>query len=172
MRRTVLAVTAALLVAEAAGFALVNYVMGVMVDYQQMSLAGMDPAAASKGAWAGAVLTALYFLSCALVLVVAAVRDRAPGRFGRVLLISAAVVTAVVGAAGAALVGWAAFGVMMLLLCAQVLSLVVLGERGDAERGDAERDDSGRGDGDGSPDGTVPGTGPLSPNLEAPQGSA
>ena len=48
----------------------------------------------------------LYFALCGVVALLVALRDRAPGAFGRVLLISAAVVHGLLGAFAGGLVGW------------------------------------------------------------------
>lgn len=125
MRRSVAVAAAVLLVLEAFGFAFVNWIMGIAVRHQQMSLAGLDPDAMAVGAWAAGVLMALFLIGCAVVLVRMAQRDRAPGRFGRIVLIVCAVTHAVLGAGLAAPVGWAAFVGMMVILGFVVLALVL-----------------------------------------------
>lgn len=103
---------------------LLQVFMGMVVDKQQMSLAGLDPDMMSTGSVVGGALLGAYLLFCAGVLVVMAVRDRAPGKVPRLLLISAAVLHAVLGALTIGLVGWSAFGFMMLVLALLVWTLV------------------------------------------------
>ncbi|MFE1956349.1 hypothetical protein ACFW9D_38425 [Streptomyces sp. NPDC059524] len=117
-------VAAIVLIAEALGIVFLNWFLGLVVDRQDMSLAGLDPRAMSIGAWVAGGLFGLYLVLCALVLVRAAVRDRAPGGFGRILLISAAVVHGLLGAFSIGLVGWLAFVFMMVVLALIVLTLV------------------------------------------------
>ncbi|MFI7104649.1 hypothetical protein ACIBK8_35565 [Streptomyces sp. NPDC050161] len=127
-RRPVVLVAAVVLVLEAFGIVLLNWILSIVVDRQRMSLAGLDPGAMTAGAWAGGVVFGLYLLFCAGVLVRTGVRDRAPGGFGRIVLISCAVVHAVVGAFAVGLVGWVAFLAMMVVLGLVVLALVAYGE--------------------------------------------
>ncbi|KAF4406688.1 hypothetical protein [Streptomyces lycii] len=154
VRRPVALVAAVVLAAEAVGFALLNWFLGEVVDNQRMSLAGLDPDAMSLGSVALGVVFGLYLLTCAVVLLVAGVRDRAPGRFSRVLLIVCAVVHAVLGAVTVGLVGWAAFAFLMLVLGLVVLALIGYG----TDRGTAE---SGAGEPSGSAPRTAPGAGPA-----------
>ncbi|EST23601.1 hypothetical protein N566_25500 [Streptomycetaceae bacterium MP113-05] len=123
-RRPVAAITAAVLTCEAVMFVLLQTFMGMVVDKQQMSLAGLDPGMMSLGSLIGGALLGGYLLLCAGVLVVTAVRDRAPGDVPRLLLISAAVLHALLGAATVGLVGWSAFAFMMLVLALLVWTLV------------------------------------------------
>ncbi|MES4909633.1 MULTISPECIES: hypothetical protein [unclassified Streptomyces] len=136
-RRPVAVVTAVMLIVEAAGIALLNWVLGLVVDRQQMSLAGLDTDAMSVGTWVAGGLFGLYLLLCGLVLLRTAVRDRAPGRLGRVLLITCAVVHGLVGAFAVGLVGWTAFALMMVMLGLIVLSLLSYDEPSGAPEGDA-----------------------------------
>ncbi|MFI7008912.1 hypothetical protein [Streptomyces sp. NPDC050145] len=117
-------VASIVLIAEALGIVFLNWFLGLVVDRQDMSLAGLDPRAMSIGAWVAGGLFGLYLVLCALVLVRAAVRDRGPGGFGRILLISAAVVHGLLGAFSIGLVGWLAFVFMMVVLALIVLTLV------------------------------------------------
>ncbi|MCB5911316.1 hypothetical protein [Streptomyces pinistramenti] len=117
-----------MLILEAFGIVLLNWILSIVVDRQRMSLAGVEPGAMTAGAWAGAAVFGLYLLFCAGVLVRTGLRDRAPGRLGRVVLISCAVVHGVVGAFAVGLVGWVAFLVMMVVLGLVVLVLVAYGE--------------------------------------------
>ncbi|MGW0731230.1 hypothetical protein [Streptomyces sp. NPDC002851] len=134
-RRPVAVVAAIVLLAEAVGIAVLNWILGLVVDNQQMSLAGLDPHAMTVGSWAAGVLFGLYLAFCALLLLRIAVRDRAPGGFARILLISAAVVHGVLGAFSVGLVGWFAFGLMMVVLGLIVLTLMAY-ERGAGGRPD------------------------------------
>ncbi|AEN12022.1 MULTISPECIES: hypothetical protein [unclassified Streptomyces] len=129
VRRTVAVVTAIVLFGEAVGIVLVNAVLASVVDNQQMSLAGMDPGAMSTGTWVLGVLSGVLLVLCGLIPLVAAVRDRAPGRFARIALIGCAVVHGVLGALAVGLVGWAAFGVMTAVLALLVWTLVSYGPR-------------------------------------------
>ncbi|WP_055568524.1 hypothetical protein [Streptomyces atriruber] len=124
-RRPVAWVGAIILLAEAVGIALLNWFLGLVVDKQDMSLAGLDPRAMTVSTWIAGVLFGGYLALCAVVLIRTAVRDRAPGTFGRLLLISCAVVHGLLGAFSVGLVGWAAFVFMMVVLGLVVLTLVV-----------------------------------------------
>ncbi|PNG17997.1 hypothetical protein [Streptomyces cahuitamycinicus] len=112
------------LFAEAFGVAALNWFLGVVVDRQDMSLAGLDPHMMSVSSKAGGIAFGLYFALCGLVALLVALRDRPPAGFGRVLLISAAVVHAVLGALTWGLVGWPAFLFMVLVLALIVLLLM------------------------------------------------
>lgn len=127
-RRPVAAVTAVVLGVEAIGIVLLHIFLGMVVDDQQMSLAGLQPRSMTLAAVIAGSLFGGYLLVCAAVLTRAAVRDRAPTGFPRILLISAAVVHALLGAFTVGLVGWAAFLFMMLVLGLIVWSLVSYGE--------------------------------------------
>ncbi|MFD7781470.1 hypothetical protein [Streptomyces sp. NPDC059753] len=145
-RRPVAWVAAIVLFAEAIGIALLNWFLGLVVDHQEMSLAGLDPRAMSVSAWIAGALFGLYLVLCAIVLVRVAVRDRGPAGFGRILLISAAVVHGLLGAFSIGLVGWLAFVFMMVVLGLIVLTLVAYDRKeqtdgagaGDASAGPAE----------------------------------
>jgi hypothetical protein len=127
MRRGVAATAAVVLVLEAFGLAFINWVMGLAVRHQSMSLAGLDPAAMAAGAWVAGGLIAVFLICCAVVLARTALHDRAPGRLGRLLLISAAVLHVVLGAAVVGLVGWPAYALMMVIFALVVLSLFMYG---------------------------------------------
>ncbi|WP_031083590.1 hypothetical protein [Streptomyces sp. NRRL WC-3549] len=129
MRRTVAVVTAIVLFGEAVGIVLVNAVLATVVGNQRMSLAGVDPDAMSTGTWVLGGLSGVLLVLCGLIPLVAAVRDRAPGRLARIALIGCAVVHGVLGALAVGLVGWAAFAVMMAVLGLLVLTLVSYGSR-------------------------------------------
>ncbi|MFF5469201.1 hypothetical protein [Streptomyces achromogenes] len=114
-------VVAAVLLVEAVSVVAVNWFLGVVVDRQKMSLAGLDPDVMATSSKIGGVVFGLYFALCALVAVLVAVRDRAPGGFGRVVLVSAAVVHALLGA-----FAWGLFGAAAFVFMIAVLGLIVL----------------------------------------------
>ncbi|MFF6993543.1 hypothetical protein ACFY93_01060 [Streptomyces sp. NPDC008313] len=124
VRRPVAWVTAIVLFMEAVGIALVNWFLGVVVDRQDMSLAGLDSDMMALSSKIGGLVFGLYFLLCGVAALLVGIRDRAPGLPGRVLLISAAVVHALLGAFAVGLVGWPAFAFMMVVLGLIVLMLV------------------------------------------------
>ncbi|WP_244410194.1 hypothetical protein [Streptomyces albofaciens] len=127
-------VAAVVLVLEALGVLFLDYVLSVVVDEQHMSMAGMDPAAMSAGAWVLGAVFALYLVCCAALLARTALRDRPPGTFGRIALITCAVVHAVLGAFAVGLVGWTAFALLMAVLALLVLTLVAYGGTGEGVR--------------------------------------
>ncbi|MFC8131853.1 hypothetical protein [Streptomyces sp. NPDC057302] len=141
-RRPVAWVGAIVLLAEAVGIALLNWFLGLVVNKQDMSLAGLDPHAMSVSTWIAGGLFGLYLALCAVVMARAAIRDRAPGRFGRLLLISAAVVHGLLGAFSVGLVGWPAFVFMMVVLGLIVLTLVAYDKKA-VEAADAPRGSNG-----------------------------
>ncbi|MFI1416893.1 hypothetical protein ACH4VX_02710 [Streptomyces sp. NPDC020731] len=117
-------VVALVLFAEALGVAALNWFLGVVVDRQDMSLAGLDPDVMSTSSKIGGIVFGLYFALCGLVALLVALRDRAPAGLGRVLLISAAVVHALLGAVTWGLVGRTAFLYMVVVLGLVVLLLM------------------------------------------------
>ncbi|MFC9891239.1 hypothetical protein ACFW3A_20430 [Streptomyces pilosus] len=121
VRRPVAWAVALVLFAEALGIAAGNWFLGVVVDRQDMSLAGLDPHMMAVSSKAGGVVFGLYFALCGLVALLVALRDRAPAGAGKVLLVSAAVVHALLGAFAWGLIGWTAF-----LFMVAVLGLIVL----------------------------------------------
>ncbi|MFF2652023.1 hypothetical protein [Streptomyces sp. NPDC058045] len=123
-RRPVALVAAVVLFVEAFGVALLNWFLSLVVDRQDMSLAGLDPRTMSVSTWIAGLAFGLYLALNGAVLLIASARDRAPGGFGRILLISAAVVHGMLGAFSIGLVGWLAFLLMMVVLGLIVLSLV------------------------------------------------
>ncbi|MGM9336696.1 hypothetical protein [Streptomyces murinus] len=124
VRRTVAWVVTVVLLVEALGIGALNWFLGVVVERQKMSMAGLDPHLMSTSSKIGGVVFGLYFLLCALVALLVAVRDRAPAGFGRVVLISAAVVHGLLGAFAWGLVNVTAFLVMVVVLALLVLLLV------------------------------------------------
>jgi hypothetical protein len=123
-RRPVAAVAAVTLMLEAIGIALLNWILGLVVDRQQMSMGGLDTDAMSVGTWAAGGVFGLYLLLCGVVMLRIALRDRAPGRAGRILLVTCAVVHGLLGAFSVGLVGWPAFAFMMVVLGLIVLTLL------------------------------------------------
>ncbi|MFD9409011.1 hypothetical protein ACFWBN_18590 [Streptomyces sp. NPDC059989] len=139
LRRLVAGLAAIVLVAEAAVLVLVHIVLGRTTANQSMSIAGSDPDVMSKATYALGAGMGAFLLLCAVLTALAAIRDREPGRFARVVLVSAAVTHGVLGVLTVALVGWGAFAVMMLILCLLVLTLTLYaGRRGNgaADGGD------------------------------------
>ncbi|MET9152750.1 hypothetical protein [Streptomyces griseoflavus] len=124
VRRPVAWAVALVLFAEALGVAAVNWFLGVVVDRQDMSLAGLDPHMMSVSSKAGGVVFGLYFALCGLTALLVALRDRAPAGAGKVLLVSAAVVHALLGAFAWGLIGWTAFLFMVAVLALIVLLLM------------------------------------------------
>ncbi|MFJ2767557.1 hypothetical protein [Streptomyces sp. NPDC087300] len=150
-RRPVAWVGAIVLFAEAVGIALLNWFLGLVVDKQDMSLAGLDPRAMTVSTWIAGVLFGGYLALCGIVLARTAARDRAPGTFGRLLLISCAVVHALLGAFSVGLVGWPAFVFMMVVLGLLVLTLVAYDKK--AQQDGGARADGGSG---GTPENGAP----------------
>jgi hypothetical protein len=134
VRRPVAWVVAVVLLAEAVFIAALNWFLGVVVDRQDMSLAGLDPSVMATSSKIGGVVFGLYFVLCALVAVLVAIRDRAPAGFGRVLLISVAVVHGLLGAVAWGLVGWTAFLFMVVVLGLVVLLLMTYDRDGGPQR--------------------------------------
>ncbi|MDQ1016761.1 hypothetical protein QFZ43_003310 [Streptomyces afghaniensis] len=124
VRRPAAWIVAVVLFGEAFGVAALNWFLGVVVDRQDMSLAGLDPHVMSVSSKIGGIAFGLYFALCGLVALLVALRDRPPAGFGRVLLISAAVVHGLLGAFTWGLVGWPAFLFMVLVLGLIVLLLM------------------------------------------------
>ncbi|MEU6378403.1 hypothetical protein [Streptomyces sp. NPDC046909] len=124
VRRPVAWVVAVVLFVEALGIAAVNWFLGVVVDRQDMSLAGLDPDAMSISSKIGGVVFGLYFALCGLVALLVALRNRPPAGLGRILLISAAVVHALLGAFAWGLLGWSEFLFMVVVLTLIVLLLM------------------------------------------------
>ncbi|MGW7421432.1 hypothetical protein ACWGJB_15370 [Streptomyces sp. NPDC054813] len=157
VRRPVAWVVAVILLAEALGVAALNWFMGVVVDRQDMSLAGLDPDNMSMSAKIGAVVFGLYFALCALVALLVAIRNRAPAGLGRILLISVAVVHGLLGAVAWGLIGWTAFLSMVVVLALVVLLLMTY----DRTEGAGAGADTG-----GGADGSGPAAGDPEPEPE------
>ncbi|MFE9683606.1 hypothetical protein [Streptomyces sp. NPDC006285] len=167
VRRPVAWVTAIVLFAEAVGIAWVNWFMGVVVDRQDMSLAGLDSDVMSTSSKVAGLLFGLYFALCGLTALRVALRDRAPASLGRILLISAAVVHALLGAFTVGLVGWGAFAFMMVVLGLIVLIFMTY-DRREAALSDAEPGGGPAGHGPAGGDG---GGAPVVPPPPAPSTS-
>lgn len=127
VRRPVAFISAIVLFAEAVGIVIINGVMATFVRNQDMSLAGMDPGVMANGTWATGGVFGLFLLLCGVLILLSGIRDRAPGRIARIVLICCAVVHGVLGALTVGLVGWAAFAFMMVVLGLIVLTLVAYG---------------------------------------------
>ncbi|WP_339152270.1 hypothetical protein [Streptomyces sp. F41] len=140
LNRAVAIVTAFVLFGEAVGIFAVNAVLATVTENQNMSLAGMDPKVMTTGTWVLGGVSALLLVGCGLIPLLAGVRDRAPGRFGRITLIGCAVVHGVLGAVTVGLVGWGAFAFMMVVLALLVFTLLAYGPEpgGDDRTGDGK----------------------------------
>ncbi|CAL9542496.1 hypothetical protein [Streptomyces sp. enrichment culture] len=124
VRRPVAWLLAVVLLVEGVAIAAVNWFLGHVVERQHMSLAGLDPDVMSLSSKIGGVLFGLYFLLCALVALLVALRDRAPAGLGRIALVSAAVVHGLLAAVTWGLVGPPAFVFMVVVLGLIVLLLM------------------------------------------------
>lgn len=158
VRRPVAWVTAIVLFVEAVGIAWVNWFMGIVVERQDMSLAGLDPDVMSTSSKVAGLVFGLYFALCGFTALRVGLRDRAPAGLGRILLISAAVVHALLGAFAVGLVGWGAFAFMMVVLGLIVL-LFMTYDRLEAARPDAKPDPEPAGSGDAGGPGSAGGAG-------------
>ena len=161
VRRPVAWLTAAVLFVEALGIVLVNWFLGVVVDRQDMSLAGLDPNAMVIGSWVAGALFGLFLGFCAFVAARVAVRDRAPAGLGRIVLISAAVLHGLLGAFTVGPLGWGAFAFMMLVLGLIVLTLMTY----DAQDGPVDAVPGGGGAVPGGGGDGAPGAGPDGPDA-------
>ncbi|MFI9214149.1 hypothetical protein ACIGW7_39220 [Streptomyces sp. NPDC053253] len=130
-RRPIALVTAAVLFLEAPGIVAINAVMAGFVEAQSMSLDGMDPDAMVAGTWGLGIGSGVALVLCALVALVAGIRDRRPGRVGRGLLVGCAVVHGILGAVAVGLLGWPSFAFLMTVVGLVVLTLVAYGKETD-----------------------------------------
>ncbi|MEK8171212.1 hypothetical protein NKH77_22190 [Streptomyces sp. M19] len=144
-RRPVAVVAAVVLMLEAVGIALLNWILGLVVDRQEMSLAGLDSDAMTVSTWIAGGVFGLYLLGCGLVSLRCAVTDRPPRGFFRILLITCAVVHGLLGAFCVGLVGWLAFAFMMVVLGLIVLTLMGYYETEPAAPAPSAEDDGGSG---------------------------
>ncbi|MER6201212.1 hypothetical protein ABT234_28070 [Streptomyces sp. NPDC001586] len=154
LRRLVAGLAAIVLVAEAAVLVLVHIVLGRTTANQSMSIAGSDPDVMSKATYAMGAGMGAFLVLCAVLVAVAALADRAPGRFARAVLITAAVTHGLLGVLAVVLVGWPAFAATTLILCLLVLTLTLYA---------APRDGAGDGEGDVQPPPPPPAYGELKP---------
>lgn len=153
-RRPVALVTGVVLMAEAVGIAWLHWFLGVVVDNQRMSLAGLDPDHMSLGTRGMGAGLGLFLLFCGFVLLRSGLRDRVPGRFSRTVLIACAVGHAVLGAVTVGLVGWGSFAFLMLVFGLIVLSLIIYGDgAGGPRRGGSAHAGGGTEPGSGKPSG-------------------
>ncbi|MFD9259614.1 hypothetical protein [Streptomyces sp. NPDC059538] len=140
LRRLVAGLAAIVLVVEAAVLVLVHIVLGRTTANQSMSIAGSDPDVMSKATYAMGAGIGAFLVLCAVLAAVAAIRDRAPNRFGRIVLISGAVAHGVLGILSVALIGWLAFATTTLILCLLVLTLTLYAARPGGVEGGPEGD--------------------------------
>ncbi|MEV6509319.1 hypothetical protein [Streptomyces sp. NPDC051642] len=142
-------ILALVLFVEALGVAALNWFLGIVVDRQDMSLAGLDPDAMSISSKVGGIVFGLYFALCGVVALLVALRDRAPAGLGRILLISVAVVHALLGAFAWGLVGPGAF-VSMVVVLALVVLLLMTYDRLEAPSEGSPGQSAGKNEGPGS----------------------
>ncbi|MFI2646040.1 hypothetical protein [Streptomyces sp. NPDC018610] len=166
VRRPVAWIVALVLFAEALGVAALNWILGEFVHRQHMSLAGSDPDVVSTSSKIGAVVFGLYFALCGLVALIVAIRGRRPAGFGRILLISAAVVHGLLAAVSWGLVGWEAF-LFLIVVLALIVLLLMTYDREEGPAGAAPRDAGPRGPGAARDAGAGPKAGPEG---DRPQG--
>ncbi|NJQ00601.1 hypothetical protein [Streptomyces zingiberis] len=121
-------VTGLVLVAEAVGAVWLHWFLGEVVSRQSMSLAGLDPDHMGASTLGLGIVLGLFLLGCAVTLVTAGVRNRAPRSVPRVLLIACAVLHAVLGALTVGLVGWDAFAFLMTVFGLIVFCLLGFAE--------------------------------------------
>ncbi|MGW3293945.1 hypothetical protein ACWC9S_08260 [Streptomyces xiamenensis] len=124
-RRSVAAVTAAAVITGAAALGALHWILGIVVDRQRMSLAGVSPTTMTVSTWTAGALLAVFLLLCAAALARTAATDRPPGRYRRAALIGCAVLHAVLGALSAALLGWWVFAAVMTVFGLVVLTLTM-----------------------------------------------
>ncbi|WP_406303300.1 hypothetical protein OHA61_13785 [Streptomyces sp. NBC_00885] len=133
-RRPVAVVAALVLLVEAIGIVVINGILATFLKKQSMSLADLDPDAMVTGTWVMGGVFGLYLAACGVVALLAGLRDRAPGRAARILLISCAITHGVLGALTVGLVGWDAFAFMMVVLALIVLVLLAYGNGGKPQK--------------------------------------
>ncbi|MGP4112491.1 hypothetical protein ACTWP5_16465 [Streptomyces sp. 4N509B] len=119
------ALTAVVLIGGALALGMVHLILGLAVDRQSMSVAGLSPTAMSVTTWTAGGLLAAFLLACGAVLARVCVTDRPPGRLVRVLLVAAAVLHAVLASVVVGLVGWAAFVALITVFCLVMLVLAL-----------------------------------------------
>jgi hypothetical protein len=167
VRRPVAWLVAVVLLVEGFLIAALNWFLGVVVDRQDMSLAGLDPDAMSLSSKIGGIVFGAYFVLCALVALLVALRNRAPAGLGRILLIGAAVVHGLLGAFAVGLRGWPAFTYMIVVLALIVLLLMTYDAQERPTAGEAGPDGAPGGDG-GAGDSVPGGDAPAPPPVTGP----
>ncbi|MEE4543590.1 hypothetical protein V2S66_16610 [Streptomyces sp. V4-01] len=125
MRRGIAVGTAVVLVLEALTIAGVNWILGLAVQHQEMSMGGLSHDAMATGSWVAGGVFGLFLVLCAVLVARIAWQERISGPFPRIVLVVCAVVHAVVGALVVGLVGWPAFFVMMVILGLLVATLLM-----------------------------------------------
>lgn len=164
VRRPVAWIVAIVLFVEGLGVAALQWFMGVVVDRQDMSLAGLDPDVMSTSSKAGGIVFGLYFVFCGVVALLVALRNRPPAGLGRVALISVAVVHGLLGAVAWGLLGVPQFVFMIVMLALIVLLLMTYDGEGAAGRPTPAQGPGGPAEGtaaDGGP--AAPGEAPAAP---------
>ncbi len=157
-RRPVAWVAAIVLFVEAIGIALLNWFLGVVVDRQDMS-GGSRLEHDVRLVQGRGLVFGLYFALCGVAALLVAVRDRAPGLFGRILLDQrrrgARSARRVHGGPG----GLGAFVFMMVALGLIVFTLLAFdrGAVADAAPGDGAGGKDGNGGADGDANGDTNG---------------
>ena len=137
-RRTVAAATAVVLLLEGVVLGVLHWVLAVFVQEQRMSLDGLAPGTLALVSRVAGVLLGGYLALCALLVLRAALRDRAPGRFARWSLVACAITHGVLGVLAVALVGWGAFAALMAILALLVWTLLGYAPPETSERGPRE----------------------------------
>jgi hypothetical protein len=155
-------IVAIVLLGEAVVIGALNWFLGIVVDRQRMSLAGLDSHVMSTSSKVGGVVFGLYFVLCAVVALLVAIRDRAPAGLGRVLLVSVAVVHGLLGAFTLSIVGWPAFVFMVVMLALIVLLLVTY----DREPGPGQDPSAGDPEEGGHPDAESEPAAPAEPPVD------
>ena len=113
MRRLVLVLAAVGAFAQAVLLGAVLYVLSAVIGAYSMSMAGTDPAQAQVALRVFGVVLVVALLALAVLLVVAAVRDRGLGRAAKALLIAGLVVQGIVAVVAAVAIGPLAFAVTL-----------------------------------------------------------
>jgi hypothetical protein len=163
VRRAVMICAGVLLLVEALAIGAVNWVLGIVVDRQDMSLGGSDPGITSVGAWTAGGLLSFFLAVVAVVLLITGSRDRALGRVARILVTVCAVFDGVVAVIAAGVIGWAVFGFAVVELGLLVLSLMLVDDDGEA----AAPPETGAA----APEGPSPlGPSPVGPSPVGPEG--
>ena len=124
-RRGIAVVAAVALVLEALAVVAVNWILGLAVQHQRMSMGGLSHNSMAVGSWVAGGLFGFFLLVCAVLTLRVAAHDAMTGPVARIVLIVCAVVHGVVGAIVVGLVGWAAFAVMMAILALLVGTLLL-----------------------------------------------